>query len=323
MDMTSGFLETKWNSINTDGIVNFRIIRISADSKSELNLGFNKSGNRCLILELPLNNSVDFQGSAKQNLSIDFFKDLNYIVIQLIDNSYHDLFNDLIISLYHRIKEISDIDFCSKELIKTFYKWSEFFEDTHSNLLSPDVIKGLFGELFIFKNLINKSVSGYINDVLNTWQGPYDRGHDFILDKKNLEIKTKDSSKIDIRISSEYQLEPEFGKDLELIVVSVEIDSEKGLSLQDIALEIKDVITEKLGDGAIFLKALNQKGITLRNIKAYNYLKFLAVSEISYDCMDENFPKLNISSIPSAINNLKYNIQVTSLNEFIINQVNY
>ncbi|WP_345955278.1 PD-(D/E)XK motif protein [Mucilaginibacter sp. PAMB04168] len=321
--MTTEFLEEKWNTIVQDGSAEFRFKKISADCIPELNIGINKLFNRCLILELPPANNVDFQGTVKQNLSIEFYRGSNYIVIQLTDNSYHDLFNDLIISLYQKIKDISDVDVYSRELIKAFYKWSGFFDDKLSDRISADIIKGLFGELTILKSLVAAAPSASINDVLNSWQGPYDRAQDFVLDDRNLEIKTKEVAKSDVRISSEFQLEPEFQKGLELVVVAVDPDPADGLSLQDLALEIRGLIVERLGDTSIFLKALAQKGLNLRNIEAYNDIRYLLISETFYNCLAEGFPRLAVSGIPQEINNLKYNIRISALDDYILTRRDY
>jgi hypothetical protein len=321
--MTTEFLEEKWNTIVQDGSAEFRFKKISADCIPELNIGINKLYNRCLILELPAVNKVDFQGTIKQNLSIEFYKESNYIVIQLTDNAYNDLFNDLILSLYQKIKDIADVDVYSRELIKAFYKWSGFFDDKLSDRISADIIKGLFGELAVLRSLVALAPSATINNVLNSWQGPYDRGQDFVLDDRNLEIKTKELSKADVRISSEFQLEPEFDKGLELVVVKVDPDPADGISLQDLAQEIRGLIVERLGDTSIFLKALAQKGLNLRNMEAYNDIRYRLVGETYYDCLADGFPRLTVSGIPQEINNLKYNIRISALDNYILTKRDY
>ncbi|MBK9591014.1 MAG: hypothetical protein IPO32_05755 [Crocinitomicaceae bacterium] len=104
----------------------FRSIRISAECVSDLFIGINKDANRCLILAIPLLHETDFKAIIKENLSIEYFRDKNLIVLQLTENSYYDLFDDLVISLYQRIKDISLVSAYTKEFVQTFYKWSNF-----------------------------------------------------------------------------------------------------------------------------------------------------------------------------------------------------
>lgn len=322
--MTITKLKNKWFELsennNTSG---FRSLRISPECLSDIFIGVNKVANRCLILALPKDSIIDFKGTIKENLTIEFYKEKQFIVLQLTDNNYYDLFDDLIISLYQRIKDISVVNEYSKEFIYTFYKWSEFFEDKKSDRLSELIIKGMIGELLILKSLVNQSNSININDILNSWKGPYDKGHDFELDTKDIEVKTKDVSKLDITISSEYQLENDFDKRLELIVVSVENDKNNGLSIKDLILEIRNSVAELLGDCSILFKAISQKGLTLKNIHQYDDLRFKPIFKAIYDINSFGFPKLINSNIPKEINGLSYNIRISTLDEYIISKTDF
>ena len=165
---------------------------------------------------------------------------------------FYDLFDDLILSIFNRIAEISDSDEYSREFINSFYKWSSFFENKKSERLTIDQIKGLFGELLFLKNqLLNSTLN--VDDILKSWKGPYDEGHDFVFDFKDFEIKTVENSKNNIRISSEFQLESEKGKELELVVVSVIIVAMNGVSIKNLIDEIKVI------DGLILYDCINEQ----------------------------------------------------------------
>ncbi len=214
---------------------------------------------------------------------------------------------------------MSDVNEYSKVFIQMFYKWSEFFDDKKSDKLSQGIIKGLFGELFILKSLIIESDSAHLNDTLNSWKGPYDEGHDFVFNQKNIEVKTKDLSKLNVKISSEYQLEAEQDKALELLVLSVENNPAEGVSLRLLLAEIKELIIDKLGDFSIILTALLQKNITSQNISQYDNYRFQVIEQIVYNC-NEDFPKLIKSNTDQAISSIKYALTLSYLDDFIISQ---
>ena len=311
-------LQCKWEIISDYGVTNgYKSIILTPECKSDLYLGINNDANRCLILSLPENHKVNFKAKIKENLSIEFFSETNYIVLKLIDNSFYELFDDLIISMYNRIKEFSHVDDYSKEFIQTFYKWSEFFNDKNSFLLSFEIIKGLFGELFLLQFYID-NLQLPINDILTSWTGPFDKRHDFTFDQKDIEVKTKIDSKLDITISSEYQLEKNLDKELELIVLSV-IENE-GYSIQFLIKEIKNKIQFKSGDYTLFLKALNLKGIDLKNVSLYSNFLFKPVSQITYNCTSLSFPKIVKSNISKEISKVKYNLRISVLNNFITSE---
>lgn len=322
--MTSIELKQKWSGISENPVTSgFRSLRISADCICELYLGVSKEGKRCLILALPANKHLDFKGIQKENLSIEYFREKNLIVLQLTDNEFNDLFDDLIISLYHGIKSINQVDEYSNHFIQVFYRWSEFFEDKKSDLLSEDAIKGIMGELLVLKLLITAPDRPEINFLLKAWTGLYDKGNDFELESKNLEVKTKSPSGIDVRISSEFQLEVSPGKGLELFIVSLVSDFTVGIHIRDLIFEIKKLVQEFSGDNTILWKALSQKNITAKNISQYDKYRFKPVNWISYNCVDENFPKLSRSNIPEETSGLKYTLRANLLTSFIIEQSDF
>jgi len=323
LQVNTVFLEHKWSLIPIDGIEGFRVKRISPDSKLDINIGYNRIGDRCLVLELPSSSELVFFNRIKQNLSICYLKEQNYIVIELLVSSFNDLFCDLIVSLYHRVKNFEDIDSCTTELVSSFGKWSEFFNDQTNQLLTDEMIKGIWGELFVLREMLRSTTVGTsVDQILEFWQGPYDRGHDFILADKNLEVKTKDVGAIDITISSEHQLELEFMKPLELLVLSVDLDLQYGENILEVVESIRDEIRLGFGDASLLLTALAQKGLHMRNLDFYPK-KYKAINQIVYDCVDENFPKLVVSSLPAALNQVRYRIRTAGLEDFIINQKDY
>lgn len=322
--MRSIELKQKWSGLSENPVtIGFRSLRISADCICELYLAFSKEGRRCLILSLPSNKHLDFKGIQKENLSIEYFREKNLIVLQLNDSDFKDLFDDLILSLYHGIKSISQADEYSNHFIQAFYRWSEFFEDKKSDMLSEEAIKGIMGELLVLKLLITAPDKPEINFLLKAWTGPYDKGNDFELESKNLEVKTKSPSGIDVRISSEFQLEVSRGKGLELFVVSLLSDFTVGIHIGDLILEIKKLVQESSGDNTILWKALSQKNITAKNVSQYDRYRFKPVNWISYNCAAENFPKLSKSSIPEEISSLKYILRTNLLTSFIIEQSDF
>lgn len=322
--MTSVELKKKWSGLSDNPVTSgFRSLRISADCICELYLGVSKEGKRCLILALPASKHLDFKGVQKENLSIEYFRKKNLIVLELIDNDYHDLFDDLVLSMYHGIKSITHVDEYSNYFIQAFYRWSEFFEDKKSDLLSEDAIKGIMGELLVLKLLITEPEGPEINFLLKAWTGLYDKGNDFELETKNLEVKTKSPSGIDVKISSEFQLEVSPGKGLELFVVTLQSDFTVGIHIRDLILEIKKLVQESSGDNTILWKALSQKNITAKNVSQYDRYQFNPVNWISYNCADENFPKLSRSNIPEETSGLKYILRTNLLTSFIIRQSNF
>ena len=103
----------------------------------------------------------------------------------------------------------------------------------------------------------------------------------------------------------------------------MEIDLIKGKSIHDMLLEIVKQIRVNLGDLSILYQALNQKGLTIDNLKQYNNYRFSVTKTESFDAGNDNFPKLTCSNIVNEISKLKYNLKVTQLDLFLIELKKY
>lgn len=317
-------LNSKWLTIkDCKTISGYKAIRLSASCVPDLFIGEDINGFRCLILFLPNDIDIKLKGAQKKNISIEYNKKTTAIVIQLSDANFSELFNDLIMSLHNRIQDIKEPDVHSRELICAFYKWVELFEPNNNKRLSPEQIKGLFGELFILRNLLYETSIENVDEALQAWQGPYDTSNDFIFDSKNTEVKTKMESLSSIWISSEFQLEKEFDKELELAVVSVKMDLVNGESIYDILVKITQIVRENIGDLSILYHTLSQLGLTVESTMEYNNNRFLVSKVNTYDCGKKGFPGLSKSNIPTEISNLKYNLRITTLQEFMIQEKHY
>ncbi len=142
-------ISRKWLLVNPPSGNAYASVRIDSTSLPGIFLGLNSESKRCLILKLPKGYHPDFQSSVKQNLSLSLYAESGWVVLTLLDDNFYDLFDDLIFSIYIKIHSMSSARIYVTELLKTYYKWSEFFDDKKVEKHSLDIIKGLYGELFI------------------------------------------------------------------------------------------------------------------------------------------------------------------------------
>ncbi|MBS0026060.1 PD-(D/E)XK motif protein [Chitinophaga sp. 22321] len=309
-------LETKWLHL-TELKTQYPSLRIDGECLPDLFVGLQENRARSLILKLPSHHLIDFQPIEKINLSIQLYPDPGWIILKLLDNRFSDLFNNLILSLYNKIHYKSDVKEYGNEFVQTFYKWSEFFEERSAAHLSEEAVKGIFGELVVLNEFIEGTAAAEINDLLTSWNGPYNNRHDFEMQQKSIEVKTKEAASIYVKISSEYQLEELTGKSLELAVVSISRDSQ-GLSLQDLIIITRNLVTSKLGDFTIILKALNRMGLNALNAGDYNQFMYKAESIHYYNCCADGFPRIIYSGISRLLNHVQYHLVLTGLEDFII-----
>jgi hypothetical protein len=321
--MTLTELEERWKTIPLSENGLNKSFRISSTCSPEIYFAINHKGSRFMVLQVPLGISVYCPSIELENLSIEWSPETRLVLISLRASRFIDLFNDLILSLYNRIKNIKNASEYTKEFIASFHKWSDFFNDTYSNQLSEAEAKGVFGELLILKDCIEKAQPADYDEKLKAWQGPYNSSQDFIFTSYNLEVKTKDLDQVTVRISSEFQLDSEPGKGIQLAVVDV-VRDESGLNLQNLIHELKEIISAKGGDTAILMKALFKAGLGGNNASIYNDLRWKPIGASFYDCApNTNFPKLIYSEIQEGISRVKYNLSVPLLQDFNIQTIEF
>ena len=310
-------LNIKWASISAPkGGGLYARQTISRTCKPDLMIGITRRGSRCVLLKLKTKLKFEFREEEKENLKTYYNNSSpdNDLVLELKDSFFEKLFTDLVISLYETIKDIDNEDQATKMFINTVRYWSDFLKSKRSELLSDEVIQGLYGELVYLENILFNS-SGAINDLLKSWQGPYDANQDFHFTEKNVEVKTKRKNGNIINIASEYQLEPEESKELELAIVSVIPDDKSGDTLKQILDRIREKALNEGGDISIISDALAEKKLNFTNVVAYDYLSFKAEIIEFYDCDHDDFPKLIRSELTEAIKGVEYKLSLSDIEE--------
>jgi hypothetical protein len=321
--MDTLILENKWMMVPIPPEGSYSSILIDAECMPDLNIGLSGFGNRCLILTLPLDFRVEFLGQKLENILTIYRKNEteNSIIIELSNNLLYSYFNDVIISLYFKIKDIINLTESTAIFIKTIIEWCSFFAKGSNDKHDQDAIQGFFGELSVLNKLLCDADSASVNYFLNSWRGPYDERNDFYLDTKNIEVKTKRNSKSTVRISNEFQLEHENDKGIELTVVSVEPVTINGLTLEDIIGKIKNRIYFLGGDLTLLFTALKNKNLTPLTFKDYDMYQFSLISHITYDTHVPEFPKLIRSDLPMSLVKINYDINLSGLDNLIVNKI--
>ena len=312
-------LEQVWESIifSGNGQVSYKLL--SLESLPSLNLGVNRQGQRCLILELPTDLKIEIPENSKENISLRYYFAENCISIILNDSYFQDLFNDLILSIYHKIYLIKDPKEYSNFFIAYYFKWLSFL-DNHNIKLSKEAVKGIWGEIFYLKRLLNSGIQS-VNDKLSSWQGTYDKGHDFVFEFIDVEVKTIDFLMNTIKISSEYQLDNESSKKLELAVIFVQDDKNNGFTLDKLVKDIRNTIIELGGDINLISDALFQKGLTFGNLSEYDLYSFKPIKIQYFNCCDDNFPRIIKSKIAEEITGVRYSLKLNMIQDFLIAEI--
>jgi len=315
--MTAEELEIKWKSITHGGLKAYRSLRIDAVCIPELYLALDIKSNRFLILQVPQGVQVNCKSLEKEYLTIEWHESTRFILIGLRDNSFSDLFNDLTLSLFNKIKDLSAPNTYTREFINIFHKWAEFFDKDCSALLTEPELKGLFGELVMLRRYLGHMQGLTGDQILAAWQGPFNKAQDFFFAGYNAEIKTKEADEVHVTISSEYQLENEPGKGLEFVIVNITQQSD-GITIRDLISDIRSIILAKGGDLSVFARLIARAGLNFSDAGQYDAFIWKISSIAIYNCDSVAFPKITAGQLMTGIEQVRYRLYEEALAPFLI-----
>lgn len=288
-------------------INNSQYIRVSENHPLELYLGKNEKGNPTLRYN-GVFQPVKVVGNAL--LEIKQIKTTNYNSLLFCFNSVDNL------SLFYSFCEdiITQTENYSGdngyvEIVNRYNQWKKMFYGS-SKLLNENETLGLIGELLFLQKFAVKRYGS--TKALNGWSGPEPTHKDFSYEDDWFEIKTINSFKNSVVISSIEQLDSEnIGK---LVIYRMEkmSPSFNGISLNSLA---KDIIQsfELDSDKDIFIEKLKQVGYAYNEVYDNYVYNFISVD--SYSVCDE-FPRIKANQLATGIGKVQYEVLISLIEKF-------
>ena len=184
--------------------------------------------------------------------------------------------------------------------------WQRFMERGRDDLLSPQEEVGLFGELIAFAALLDTDMS--LEAVAESWMGPIDGLHDFVLATGELEIKTTLSA-VDFpaRISSLEQLDTTGLDRLVLLGIRPALEPD-GKSLGQLVSDLSERLRADAAAADLFERRLIAAGFLPRDADAYSR-RFKFVQALGY-VVSEGFPRIVRSTTTPIIRDASYEINL-------------
>lgn len=233
------------------------------------------------------------------------------LVLSLIEDDLREIYAVLSEDLFNYIsKSISEKEILST-LIYRFGGWRDLFSNSGTNILSIDKLTGLFGELYMLKNLVlalkNK------RDIINSWLGPERGIRDFEVNNWAVEVKTsRTNNPQKIKINSERQLDASLIEYLFLFHLSVEIQNSTEYSINDLIIEIKDLLIDNSVSLIRFEAKLLNAGYYKNHQEKYANYTFKIRDEKFYRVIND-FPRIEEKDIPDGTGEINYAILISSI----------
>lgn len=278
----------------------------------DLYIGLNEKGQ--YTLEYRGNFVVkDVKGSGTIGVSQGVNSKYSYLLIYLKNTDMFDTFCAFVEDIIEATKYCADNSSGYIVIINRLYSWKKMFSSKKKEM-DESSIMGLIGELYFLDNYMFPKYGK--TDSLNSWSGQELTHKDFSLEDIWYEVKSIHSGKDSVKISSLEQLQS--NNDGELVIISMERMSPafNGITLSNLANKImKEFDSDE--DLDKFISKMSEQGFNFNaEIDEYVY------QIISFDryAVNADFPKITRVEMPPAIIQAQYDISITSILTFLINE---
>lgn len=284
----------------------YRSRLISADVQLEIRAGMRAIDNApCLILQTAIAQEALFELSGMRLSSVpDNAGPL--LVLSLEDSSRHDLFSTICADVVGAAALAEGGD-ALEQFLRRLDAWRQFLRDRRDGMSRSETI-GLIGELVVLERLLAADPGSF-----PVWQSPVDGLHDFDRSGHALEVKTGLGPSSVITISRLDQLDTAGVRRLDLLHVKL-TESPGGRCLRDMIAAISDVLPDDAARRS-FSNALLRRGLVPGDETARNTPK-VQVRDIDSYQVSDCFPRLIRPTVPLAITDATYRIEVRAISAF-------
>lgn len=228
----------------------------------------------------------------------------------LIDDGYKDIFILFCEDIINASASIANKEKAVRFVGARYKEWREMLANARENLLSPEEIKGLLGEMYYLKNCLAPQYG--IEKAALSWTGPKHLPQDFIIDDTWYEIKTISSSRSEVSVSSIEQLD--CAKSGELIVLRADKTSIANVNAINLNNLYKALVDEIPGDHEkeVFSNMLLRYGYYPRPEYEGEEYTFEVKAMQKY-AVTADFPCLRRSNLPGSVTEAKYSLSIAAI----------
>ncbi len=238
----------------------------------------------------------------------------SWLLILLLNQQHKDVFSVLCEDLINQISSITDEKILIKDLLNRLAKWQTLFEKLGQQGLSPEVQRGLYGELYFLRKFLNHSRNKQY--CIDSWQVPSNTVQDFHYSNWAVEVKTTHGNNHQkIHISSERQLDDSIVPVIYLFHFSLDIRNNLGETLNQIVEEIETILQSFIPELNSFRLKLFEVGYFEIHKQLYKFSGYNIRQENIYK-VESTFPRITENEIRDGVGDVKYSVIVADCLSF-------
>ncbi len=266
--------------------------------------------------------SFDFKGKYKpikiassEVIVVEQYKDRDLCTLRfsLVNSELLEYFCTFCQDLLDSVRVTSDDEAAYHTLRSRYYSWRMLFRPDNSRMTESEIM-GLIGELLFLKDFMIPKRG--VEVALDSWMGPERTHKDFSYKNEWFEIKSINSGKETVHISSIEQLDSNYDGHLvvyELEKMSPSFDGIKLNQLVNTTIKLLPNVSQR----DTFMDKLQLYGFDFSNEN--DNLVFSLKSIRTYKVDANAFPKIKRVVLPYAITRVQYELLLSELNTFKLN----
>ncbi len=296
-----------WRSIDLfhNGTIKIKIARHAPGDEEAVLIGF-ASVKIAPTSQLPQGRGFRIEKAVLSELS----EEHQWLAIIRQPAGCLELFAAVVTDVCDVLRSIDDVteQAVYQRLLGRVRGWQEFMRRGRDGL-PPEVEQGLIGELCFLRYLLDEGM--VIHSAVEGWKGPFDGLHDFELGVGAIEVKsTLATEGFPVSIACLEQLDD--AKHSQLFIAALRLSSNgPAQSLPEYVADIRHRVEPDPAAMNLLERALHSAGYL--DMHSESYTRQLSVSEIRIYHVDNAFPKLTPSTIPTAIRRAQYEIDLALL----------
>lgn len=193
-------------------------------------------------------------------------------------------------------------------LLARVVAWQEFMKRAGDRVLPPDEEVGLFGELYVLRELL-KRIPPHL--AVEAWVGPIRGLQDFSFAPGAIEVKTTAASGAFIaKVSNLEQLDDSVIRPLYLAAVRL-AQTTGGATLARAVADVQCVVQEHTTAAATFEMRLARAGYVHQS--ADHYVRRFEWVDVRYLAIDQRTPRLTRDNVPAAVQGARYELDLDAI----------
>ncbi|WP_208591882.1 PD-(D/E)XK motif protein [Gracilibacillus suaedae] len=262
------------------------------------------------LVNLPTWNGMNIE-QVKTSISLASIHNEWFLVLHHQNESDYKIFESVIENICIDLLSIEKNEGMITKLQRNLERWKYFFSVHGREGLSQEAQQGLYGELWVLRELLQNN---HNSNIIDTWIGPENEANDFQKSGVALEVKTLTTKKhYKVSINNEKQLNDNGLRALFLVTVVLrKIDS--GETLPEIITSIR----RKLGDNVYSIKMFEEKLFQVGYLGNHSYLynKGYVFEELLSYQVSEGFPRVLTNELQQGVGDIKYSIQLAACESY-------